>query len=708
MPAPTSLLPHPGDPQEGNSPKVSVCIDVCNYEAFLPKAIESVLDQDFGDFELIIVDDASQDGSFSIAQDYAARDDRIVARRNPSNLGMVKNRNVCLRAARGEYVKILHADDFLRSENALGKMVVALDQNPGISLVASAMQVLSPSLKKSRPRFFFADTRPLIGSSVITRCLQERRNLIGPPSATMFRRRLGLRGFDENFFHAADWEMWLHLLEQGCFGAIPEALVTYRQHQNQQTEKDKLTLSQYEDTLGLLDRYLDRPYVGLSRISKNALRHRAEADYVQRRRQLNLPDEPNRIARHGSFQLRALAPFYSGYRQLLKLQRLGERLGQNRRQPKAKGKDSLPPGLNVAGFFKGEYGIGDSSRAFCEVIAASTIPAVFLNIQSRNHRNQDPGPGNFSKTNPYAVNLMTFSFDYARRFSRDQGSSFFKHRYNIALWYWELEQFPPRWHSSFGYYDEIWTATSFCQKALAAVAPIPVTRIGYPFPREEMPAPDREAFGLPRDSFLFLFNFDFHSVVQRKNPEGLITAFRKAFGKGNDVLLILKSINAEHHPESARELKRLSESLNVRWINEHLEAGAMKQLFATSDCYVSLHRSEGLGLGMARAMSYGKPVIATGYSGNLDFTTPENSLLVRHRVVELDQDYGVYEKGNCWAEPDIDHAAEQMRWVFEHPEEARALGQKARTDLQKFMNPANALDRMRQRLNAIDIRFNSL
>ncbi len=101
------------------SPKVSVCIDSFNYGRFLPEAIESVLGQSFQDFEVIISDDCSTDDSFAIAQRYAERDDRIRAMQNAHNLGMVKNRNAGLALARGEYVKTLHADDFLCSPEAL-------------------------------------------------------------------------------------------------------------------------------------------------------------------------------------------------------------------------------------------------------------------------------------------------------------------------------------------------------------------------------------------------------------------------------------------------------------------------------------------------------------------------------------------------------------------------------------------------------------
>ncbi len=365
--------------------------------------------------------------------------------------------------------------------------------------------------------------------------------------------------------------------------------------------------------------------------------------------------------------------------------------------------------MNVAGFFKGEYGIGDASRAFYKLIQGSSLPAVFVNIHSRDHRNLDKSFDEYSEANPHSINLMTFSFDYARRFYRDQGAGFFKHHYNIAIWYWELEKFPTRWHPAFDYYDEIWVTTTFCHDSIADVSPIPVTKIDYPFYQsQETPQPDREGFGFKKESYLFLFNFDFHSVLKRKNPDGLIAAFKKAFdSKKDDAILVMKSINAQRYPAQAAELKRSAEGFNVVWINEHLDGPRMKQLFATVDCFVSLHRSEGLGLGMAQAMGYGKPVIATGYSGNLDFTTPENSLPVKYTLTELDKDYGVYEKGNFWAEPDTDHAAEQMRWVFNNREAGGKMGAQGREDIRRIMNPETALKQMQARLGEIDARFKS-
>ncbi len=689
-----------------NNPKVSVCIDVCNYASFLPTAIESVLNQDFTEFEVIVVDDASTDASFTIAQSYAAKDARVSVTQNPKNLGMIKNRNACLELARGEYVKILHADDFLNRTNALTLMASMLDAHLGMSLVASAMQMVEERSQQSQRFSFFRDEKPRIGTSVITRCLKENRNLIGPPSATMFRRQRSQRGFDEGLFNSADWEMWLHLLEQGCFGYIDTPLVAYRKHEAQQTQKDKHTLTESEDRLAILARYLDKPYVRLSRLCKRHLRHQAMANYAKCSRRLGRSVGESLINQHGKLGYYSFAPVSLVYGQCLRKARFLKRTLMLLYQNPEIAKNCYPPGLNVAGFFQGEYGVGDSSRAICELIQHSAIPSAFINISSKNHRNLDRSINHFSEDNPYSVNLMTFSFDYARRFSRDQGPKYFKGRYNIGLWFWELEKFPARWHECFDYYDEIWTCTSFCQKSIEAVSPIPVVPIGYPLPDIPQPVPDREGFGVRDESFIFLFNFDFHSVVERKNPEGLIAAFRSAFDPAKDnAVLIIKSINSQHHPERLAALTKLAKGFNVLWINEHVDGAKMMQLFSTADCYVSLHRSEGLGLGMARAMSFGKPVIATGYSGNLDFTTPENSLLVRYQLEEIPQNYGVYEKGNLWAEPDTEHAAEQMRWVYDNREEARNVGLRGQTELSIIMNPANVLTKVEQRLKVIDRRF---
>src|SRR4051794_9456397 len=157
---------------------------------------------------MIIADDCSTDDSVAIAQDYARKDSRVIVHTAATNRGMVKNRNACLALARGDYVKWLHADDFLCSPEALARMVQALDDNPAVGLVASARRLVAETGKPLGVWSCFDTERAIAGTSVINRCLFEQRNLIGGPSAVMFRRRLARRGFDESFFVMADLEMW--------------------------------------------------------------------------------------------------------------------------------------------------------------------------------------------------------------------------------------------------------------------------------------------------------------------------------------------------------------------------------------------------------------------------------------------------------------------------------------------------------------------
>lgn len=686
------------------SPKVSVCLDSFNYGRFLAEAIESVLRQSFQDFEIVISDDRSPDDSFTIAQSYAQKDPRILAVQNAQNLGMVKNRNACLALARGEFVKPLHADDFLCSTEALARMVAALEKTPAISLVASARRIVD---EQGRPvetwSCFEERERPLSGVSVINRCLFEQRNLIGGPSAVMFRRKLAARGFDEAFFVMADLEMWFHLLEQGCFYYLAEPLCAFRQHGRQQTEKDRSSLAPALENRALLRRYLHKRYVRLRRWIWKYLEYDAVRRIVRRSRKLGLPGAEAEAAvgeLGGRKKYRAKAPCALYHETLLKLRRLYER---HLRRPLRVDPRTHPPGINMAGFVQSEFGIGESSRAMWRAVQASGYPCVLINVRSTMHRNRDSSFADFAQENPYRVNLMTFSFDYARRFSRDMGPRFFAGRHNIGLWYWEQERFPVRWHSAFDYYDEIWVPSDFTCEAIAAVSPIPVRKITYPFYLNEAEAtPARARFSIPEGAFAFLFNFDFLSTTHRKNPEGVIEAFQRAFRKDDNALLVLKSINWEHDREGRAALAERAGDALVLFLDPHIPGTEVNALFASVDAYISLHRSEGLGLGMAQAMYLGKPVIGTGYSGNLEFMNKENSLLVDFSIVEMEEDSGPYERGTHWAAPDVEHAASLMRWVYENREAAQKLGARAAESIRRTLDPALTSAEIRERLKELE------
>lgn len=381
----------------------------------------------------------------------------------------------------------------------------------------------------------------------------------------------------------------------------------------------------------------------------------------------------------------------------------GQPLHEVRQSVAPKGRRPHPFGVNIAGYLRGEFGVAEAARASIKSMEWVGVPHV-LNIADTNvHRHEDDMFVEFSETNPYHVNLVHVNADGNYEFERGKGAGYFRGHYNIGYWFWELSQFPTKWRSAFDLYQEIWVASAFCQESIARLSPIPVVKMTFPVIVEDVPAHlNRSVFGLPEDKFLFGFVFDYLSLAERKNPMGLIKAFQLAFEDRADAMLVIKTINAKHAPEKVEMLKELARGCNVRFIDGHLSRLEMVGLTASFDSFVSLHRSEGFGIGMAQAMYLGKPVIATGYSGNMDFMNHNNSYLVRYRLAELEQDFGPYEKGNVWADPDLNHAAELMRLVFADRAGAQKVARLAEADIKQQMTFELAGARMKARLLALN------
>jgi glycosyltransferase involved in cell wall biosynthesis len=190
--------------------------------------------------------------------------------------------------------------------------------------------------------------------------------------------------------------------------------------------------------------------------------------------------------------------------------------------------------------------------------------------------------------------------------------------------------------------------------------------------------------------------------VQRKNPVGLIEAFRRAFTPGEGPRLLIKTINAPLRPLSEEELLWAADGrADIHVIDRSLSTSELNGLMAGCDCYVSLHRAEGFGLTLAEAMSIGKPTIATGYSGNVDFMNDANSYLVDYEIGRVGPECEIYPPEGEWAEPSVEHAAELMRRVYIEREEAARKGAQAAEDVARLLSPAATGKRMRERLEEI-------
>jgi len=250
------------------TPKISVLIPSFNYARFLPMAIESVLAQDFTDFEILVSDDASTDDSAAVIARYAAKDPRIRGQLHPANLGMVANWNWCLQQARGEYIKYLGGDDCLASRHALGRMAALLDAHPQATLAASARLILDENSEVTALWDELHQPGMHNGPKTIARCLRANRNLIGEPAAVMFRRVAASRGFNPNMRQIVDLEMWFHLLLQGDLAYTLEPFCFFRRHGGQQTAVNRESRVGDTEMIQLLTQCLADPsfrtHTGLS------------------------------------------------------------------------------------------------------------------------------------------------------------------------------------------------------------------------------------------------------------------------------------------------------------------------------------------------------------------------------------------------------------------------------------------------------------
>jgi glycosyltransferase involved in cell wall biosynthesis len=364
-------------------------------------------------------------------------------------------------------------------------------------------------------------------------------------------------------------------------------------------------------------------------------------------------------------------------------------LGHDKKAATLGSENELPFGVNVIGSLRSEKGVGEMARSSLRVLTAARIPFVANDFVDPSSENVEECPTHIAAGNPYRANIVTVNADTLPYFARNH-PHYMRHRFNIGYWAWELPDFPSEWATSFGYLDEVWTLSRFARNSIASSSRVPVRVVHCSLDLESVSGPslDRASFEIPDGMFLFLFMFDFHSVMERKNPLGLIRAFKAAFGARMDVQLVIKCSHSQEYPTEARILKDAAAGTNIHVLDGVYSRVAKNGLMQLADCYVSLHRSEGFGLTLAEAMFCGKPVIATGYSGNMDFMSGETGFLVPYRIAATDRAYGPYKAASRWADPDLDYAVDVFRYVEKNRELAAEVGRRGRSSVSTFLHPA--------------------
>ena len=371
-------------------------------------------------------------------------------------------------------------------------------------------------------------------------------------------------------------------------------------------------------------------------------------------------------------------------------------------KPLARPRSSDPEGISVIGWATAPTGVGEACRGTLAALEQADISSALWTLDGR----ADGAPGAAAHGEaqglPYDTLLFHVNADMMEIVQSRIPLSLQVGRHRIGYWFWELSHFPLCLSPAFHCVDEVWAPTRFCLEAYRVISPVEVRWIPpCVVPTEAEPA-ERGALGVKPGEFVFFYAFDALSVPERKNPAGLLAAFARVVrGAGRPVRLLLKVNHAETEPAYVEELRRRAEGLPVHLLTGTLSREALNRLLAACDAYVSLHRSEGLGLPLIEAMYLGKPVIATGYGGVTDFLDDETGFVVRHRLTALKTPQGPYPTGAVWAEPDVEHAAVLMRTLANAPESAAARVEAARRRVWELYAPAAAGERLRRELARI-------
>jgi glycosyltransferase involved in cell wall biosynthesis len=355
-------------------------------------------------------------------------------------------------------------------------------------------------------------------------------------------------------------------------------------------------------------------------------------------------------------------------------------------------------GVNVAGHFHYSGGVGSAADSIARALDAVGIahrdialPVCPSRMSARNEGNELVPDRYWTLHRPdFEVAITVANADVMPAAHAYLGPCYDRGRRHVAYWVWETDRLPGRYASAAANVDTIWTPSEYSARALRATLgdsrPIEV----LPYAISVAPAVDPRPLpvALPEGRTLFGFFFDARSVIERKNPMAVLRAFRKAFRGDDPVALLLKVNHAAEAPHEMAELERAAEGLPVVWLRDvRQDESQVRILLGRLDVYVALHRAEGFGLVLAEAMSLGRPVIATRYSGNLEFMDDSCARLVDSREIATERSYGPYPRGTRWGEPDIDQAAEAMRALFRDADARATLGTRARARIEQDLSP---------------------
>lgn len=330
-------------------------------------------------------------------------------------------------------------------------------------------------------------------------------------------------------------------------------------------------------------------------------------------------------------------------------------------------------GVNVVGFVSARLGLGVAARATIAALTAKGVPVAVADITLPDGRSGfDTSWAHLNIKDahrlPFPVTLVHVNPPEAVGIW-NQFPQWFANGRSAIVPFFELTEVPTSWVGHLSRYDAILAPTEHISASIRNAVSVPVLRFPLAAHVDRVVSADRAAIGIPAASFAFVTTWDSDSGLNRKNGIGVLRAFRELLRTRKDAVLVIKSNGIARHPELERELASIpSESVVV--VDKYLSYSEVLALYAACDAFISLHRAEGLGLGLMEAMLLGKPIVATGWSGNMDFMDASSAALVKYTFAPVVDTQSAYSPANFhrrlyWAEPDLLDAVEQCRRLME-------------------------------------------
>jgi glycosyltransferase involved in cell wall biosynthesis len=338
----------------------------------------------------------------------------------------------------------------------------------------------------------------------------------------------------------------------------------------------------------------------------------------------------------------------------------------------------LSPPLIVVGALKTASGLGQSARLCHDALKALGLPVYGVDVGPMLMQPDDAVPFVYSDgrhLNGAGTLILHVNAPLMSLAMLAMPRALVRGKYVVGYWAWELPRIPDDWLPGLRYVNEIWVPSQFTAGAVEAICgTIPVRVVPHPVAISATKMLQRTQDG--DAAFLVLNVFNMASSFERKNALGSIAAFKSAFSDDPGARLLVKCMNCQAYPVGANRLRAAcGDSANITLHENCVSVAELEVAYRRADVLLSLHRSEGFGLVIAEAMLHGVVVVATNWSGNIDFVSEHTGVPIGFDFVAARDPQGIYDFQDLhWAEARIDEAAAALRQLRANPERALCLG----------------------------------